>query len=119
MSPLALARQYMAIVYEGGDLTALLGICAPDLRFAGPFAQYDSAQAYVADLRADPPDGFGWSPLHAWEDRTSACLVYQFSKKDISTPMAQIFETNGHQITAIRLIFDTQAFSPSEAADHP
>jgi hypothetical protein len=48
--------------------------------------------------------------ISAFEDETSACLVYRFSKPDINTPMAQLFEIDNGKIGKNLLIFDSVPF---------
>ena len=110
MTPLKLAEQYMNCVYKTGDWEALRNILADDLKFSGPYFNFDSADEYVNSLRNDPPKDFEYQMIKNYEDISSACLVYQFSKPGISTSMSQTFWTNDGKITRILLVFDTGAF---------
>jgi len=110
MSPLELANQYMAIIYGQQDLALLGQLLADDCHFKGPFYEFNSAEAYIASLKAAPPDDFEYEIIAAYENDSSACLVYQFKRQTISTPMAQVFEVSNNQITGILLIFDSSAF---------
>ena len=105
-----LAERYMGILYGGGRLEELEELLADDLKFEGPLFKFGSAREYIDSLKADPPEGFGYQLIRAWEDETSACLVYMFSKPGVTTPMAQYFQTDGGRITRILLVFDTGAF---------
>ncbi len=110
MRPLELARQYMDLFYAGKDLDALMDLFARDFTFSGPFYRFDSAEAYVRSLKADPPEGLSYRIIRTFESDAAACLVYQFSKPGVSVPMAQLFEISGGKISRILLIFDTGAF---------
>ncbi|MEO9851580.1 MAG: nuclear transport factor 2 family protein [Reichenbachiella sp.] len=110
MTPLELAQKYMDIVFNTGDLGQLRTILARDLQFSGPFYSFDSADSYIASMLANPPEGFDFEVIQFYEDETSACLIYNFTKSGISTPMTQLFETDKDRITSILLVFDTRAF---------
>lgn len=110
MKPLELALKYMEIFYSNTDIADLDQILAADLSFEGPFFQYDCAANYLESLRDDPREGLAYKLIHSFEDSSSACLVYQFSKPGISIPMAQLFEIEDGKISRIVLIFDTAAF---------
>ena len=58
----------------------------------------------------DPPKNCEYKIIQSYEDETSACLIYEFSKADLNTPMTHIFEVNDGKISKILLIFDTSAF---------
>jgi len=112
MTPTELAEKYMDCVFKTGNLEALRNILSDDLQFRGPFFNFDSADTYVNSLRNDPPVDFEYKIIKRYADNSSACLVYQFSKPDVSTSMAQTFETVDGKISSITLIFDTGAFRP-------
>ncbi len=111
MSPLELAHKYMEIFFSGGDIEELGHIFSKDFTFSGPFYEFDSAEAYLDSLRSDPPENFCYELIRSFENESSACLVYQFSKTGISTPMAQMFEVSNGKICKILLIFDTGPFA--------
>ncbi len=111
MKPLDAALRYMGIFFSGSDLEALRPLFADDLIFEGPFYTFDSAEAYLDSLRDDPPEGMTYDILASFESASSACLIYQFSKPGVQTPMAQLFEMEGGVIRKITLIFDTGVFS--------
>ncbi len=111
MKPLALALEYMQAFYSERDTEALGRLLHKDLVFRGPLFEFDSAQDYMDSLRADPPRGMQYEILHSFENGSSACLIYRFSKAGVDTPMAQLFETEGGRIKRILLVFDTKAFA--------
>ena len=112
MNPLKLAKKYMDCVFKTGDLETLRNILADDLKFNGSLFNFDSADDYVNSLQNDPPKDFEYEIIKSYEDNTSACMVYLFSKPGISTFMTQTFWTSKGKITRILLIFDTVAFKP-------
>jgi len=111
MKPLDLALQYMDLFFNGDDVEALRPLLAGDFRFEGPFYTYDSADAYIAALKADPPEDFAYELMHAFENESSACLVFEFTKPGIRIPMIQLFEIKENKITKVLLIFDTGVFT--------
>lgn len=111
MSPLDLVLSYMEIVFDGTSVGALCPLLAEDCTFEGPFYQFDTAEAYIQSLEAEPPEGFEYRIIQTFERESSVCLVYHFSKPGISVPMAQVFEISEGKISKILLIFDTGAFT--------
>ncbi len=110
MTPLALAHEYMDCVFQTGDFDRLRLILADDLKFTGPFHNYDSADDYIDALQTDPPADFNCEMIRSYADHSSACLVYRFSKPGVATTMVQLFDTSNEKIQRIRLVFDTDAF---------
>jgi hypothetical protein len=111
MSPLSLAQAYLDAVFGPATLDDLSSLLHPTLEFTGPLSAYDSAAAYIEAMKADPPEGFGYQLLHRYEDEASACIVYEFSRDEMTLLMAQTFEVEGGKIKRIRLIFDSDPFS--------
>ena len=110
MSPLELALSYMSCFYNSQNWDALEAILSPSLRFRGPFKSYDSSEAYLRDLRADPPLDMGYESLQIYESIGAVCLFYQMRKGDLRVPMAQTFQVKGKLISEIELVFDTALF---------
>ncbi len=111
MKPLDIALRYMEVFFAEGDMDALRPLLADDFRFEGPFYTYDSADAYIDALKADPPEGFAYTLIDAFEGASSACLIFEFTKPGIRVPMAQRFEMREGRITRVLLIFDTGVFT--------
>jgi len=111
MKPLELANMYMKVFYGGGSIESLKDLFSDKFSFKGPFYEFSSADAYIESLKSEPPKDFEYKIIEAYENDTSACLVYQFSKHNISTPMTQIFEVANGKISNILLVFDTAAFN--------
>ena len=101
----------MDILFSGGDIEQLRELFADNLKFVGPLHEFDCADDYINSLRSDPPRHFQYKIIRSLEDESSACLVYQFSKPGVCTPMAQLFEIGNGKIEKILLVFDTGAFS--------
>ena len=110
MDPLDLARKYMTILFEQGDLNELDQVLAKNLYFSGPFYEFHSADTYIEALKSGPPRDFQYEMIAAYEYETTACLMYQFQKPGVSVPMAQYFEVKDDRISRILLIFDTAPF---------
>ena len=110
MGPLDMARKYMTILFDKGDLNELANVLAENLYFSGPFYEFHSADAYIDALKSGPPRDFQYEMIGAYEDGTTACLMYQFQKPGVSVPMAQYFETRHDRISRILLVFDTAPF---------
>jgi len=111
MKPLDVALKYMEIFFGGKNMEDLRSLLTDDCKFEGPFYQFETAADYVRSLREDPPQDFKYEILQRFENESSVCLVYQFSKPGISTPMVQVFEFRENKICKILLIFDSGVFS--------
>ncbi len=111
MRPLELAQQYMDIFFSGRDVEALRSLFADDFTFSGPFYEFDSAEDYIHSLQSDPPKDCHYTMIRSFEDEFGACLVYEFSKPGVCTPMTQVFEVRDGKISNILLVFDTDAFT--------
>jgi len=109
-TPLDLATRYLEIFYSGKNLETLSDILSENFKFEGPLFQCDSREAYIESLKSEPPIDFTYSVKHSFENESSACIIYQFSKANISTPMAQHFKVVDGKISHILLIFDTREF---------
>ena len=110
MKPLDLALQYMDSFFGEKPIEELATILDEHCSFVGPFHTSDTADAYIASLQKSPPDNVHYEIIRAYQDVNSACIIYQFLKSDISTPMAQLFEVRNEKICSIQLIFDTGVF---------
>jgi len=101
----------MEIFFSCRDIGELTHLFAPDFTFRGPFYEFDSAEDYINSLKSDPPEGCEYKIIRSFENDSSACLVYQFTKPGVSVPMAQLFEIEHGKISKILLVFDTVAFT--------
>lgn len=110
LKPIELALKYLDTVFSGQDPEALNPLFDRDLLFEGPFYRFNSAHEYIDALKKDPPVGFEYDLINAYESGETVCLIYQFSKPGISVPMAQTFDFEGGKISKIRLIFDSAPF---------
>ena len=100
----------MDIVFLTGDFSQLKHILADNLKFRGPLYNFDTAEDYIKSMQDAPPKDFKYQVIKSYEDSSSACLVYRFSKPGISTIMTQTFDTDNDKIRSILLIFDKSAF---------
>jgi hypothetical protein len=110
MTPLDLALKYMEIFFTGSDFEEFNHILTQDFQFQGPFYQFDSALSYINALKYDPPKACEYQIIKSYENDSSACLVFQFSKPGILVKMAQTFEIRDGKISQTLLIFDTKEF---------
>jgi len=110
MTRLNLAKQFLDIFYSGKNLDDLYRLVTDNFSFYGPLYQYNSAQAYIEALKNDPPNDLHYFILQEYENQTSVCLIYQFSKPGIQLPMTQLFEFQEEKISKITLIFDPTEF---------
>ncbi len=117
MNPLELANRYMDIVFSTGEFDELHDVFTDTLKFKGPLFQFENPSDYIRSLKHDPPLDFKYEIIQSFENKSSACLVYKFSKPGISTMMTQTFEITGNKISGILLVFDTKAFT-NQATDN-
>lgn len=110
MTPLELAQYYLDCYYKTGDFKAIRNILADDLQFNGPFQHFESAASYVNALANNPPKNVAYKMIKSYCDETSACLVYQFLKPGVSTPINQTFWIAHGKIYKMLLIFDRTIF---------
>lgn len=110
MKQLDVVQKYFDILFLQEDLNELKTIFAKDLKFTGPFFQFNSADEYINSLLSDPPIGFGYEVIEIFEKENKISVFYQFTKDDISTPMAQLFELKDNLIQKILLLFNSADF---------
>lgn len=110
MKPLELALKYLEIFFSGENLDELKSLFADNVSFTGPIYQFSSADSYINSLKKDPPKGMKYEIIKSFEYENSACVIYQFTKENVSIPMAQLFETEDGKINKIVLIFDSKDF---------
>ena len=110
MKAAELALKYLEVFFSGENLDELKSLLADNFSFTGPFYQFSSADGYINSLQADPPKGMKYEIIKLFEDKNSACIIYQFTKENVSTPMAQLFETENGKLNKIVLIFDSKDF---------
>ena len=111
MDHLKTVEKYMKILFSGGDLEELKQIFTVDLHFKGPLFQFESADSYLKSLLADPPIGFHFEMINTFANDSTVCIVYNFSKGELHTPMVQVFDFRNELICSIRLIFDSKIFT--------
>lgn len=111
MKALELAQKYLDCIFFNKDYSSLRKIFADDLIFRGPLYSFDTAEDYINSMLKNPPKDFSFELLKSYEDETSACIVYRFSKPGVSTMMTQTFEVENGRIKSILLVFDTGDFA--------
>lgn len=111
MTPIELAKNFMEIFYSGQNPDELGSLLSSEFTFEGPLYKFDHVTDYIQSLKNDPPIDFQYSVIAEYENESSACLLYQFSKPGITVPMAQYFEITRGKISHIRLIFDARDFT--------
>ena len=110
MKALELALKYLEVFFSGENLDELKSLLADNVSFAGPIYKFSSADSYINSLKEDPPKGLKYEIIKLFEDENSACIIYQFTKENVLTPMAQLFETEDGKLSKIVLIFDSKDF---------
>ena len=111
MEPLDLAKKYMSAFFGDEPLDSLQELFSSELKFSGPFYKFDKAKDYIDSLKKDPIKNASYMMVAEYQDKDSACLVYEFTKSNISTTMAQWFQVKNEKITKIKLVFDSRAFT--------
>lgn len=94
-----------------GDVEGLVPLLAKDLRFVGPFHQFDSRDAYLDSLRNDPPEKCGYWVLSVTESEDSLSIYWVYEKSDGDLTIAQLFKFRDQKISEILLVFDGRGFS--------
>ncbi|QDT95249.1 nuclear transport factor 2 family protein [Gimesia aquarii] len=89
-----------------GDVEGLVLLLAKDLRFRGPFHQFDSRDAYVSCLKDNPPTRSRFHVLSVTEDDDHVAVFYEYQKTDETVMLAQLFKCEDGKITEILLVFD-------------
>jgi len=114
MGPRELALRYLDVFVGREPIETMLDLLhASDFRFAGPFFEFDSAEAYVRALRDDPALDCSYEPITVLEQGTEACVLYEFRRGELRTPMAQLFRVRDERIHGVLLIFDSASFAES------
>ena len=111
MNKRSIIKKYFEILFSNNNLDELSTIFSKNLKFRGPFYQFNSAKAYIESLKANPPTDFKYQIIDIFEKENKVAVFYIFSKGDIKTPMAQFFELEENLIVSILLIFDTSVFT--------
>jgi len=97
--------------YGEASLEAMESLLAENLVFEGPFHKSSTAKEYINSLLENPPKKAHYKIEEIFENESSVCLIYMFSKPGVETRMAQTFEVSDGKICKIKLVFDTKAFT--------
>ncbi len=111
MSKLEIVEKYLEILFSDGNPDELEKIFSNDLQFKGPLFQFESAAVYIESLKSNPPVGFECELIESFEKDSKVSIFYNFSKGEVRTPMAQLFEFENDLIRRILLIFDSTHFT--------
>ena len=114
MKPLKIALKFLDTFYHEDDAELLRELLHPDLSFEGPMYEFSSAGDFIESLKQDPPRDMDYRITKSFTDDNSVCLVYDFSKTGVTTPMVQLFDIDNGKIRRIRLVFDTAALESHE-----
>ncbi len=110
MKSLELALKYMDVMFSDKDMEALRPLLSDRFTFKDTLNAYNNPESYIKAMKKDPPIGLQYKLLKSFETISAACLVYEFSKAGVNTPMAQMFEVSNDKIDRIVLIFDSAVF---------
>lgn len=108
--PIKLGQEFMEILYETHQFDELSEILTKDFQFEGPLLSFNTAEEYINLLRMHPPIGSSYELIRTYEDESSACFLFTFSRPGISTLMAQYFEFTDDKISKISSIFDPREY---------
>ena len=108
MRPIELGQKCIDYIFNKRDYKALEKLLAKDLHFRGPLYNFDTAKDYIKALKADPPTDFTYNMIGAYEDYSSSCLVYEYSKAGKTVTVSQIFEIENDKIQSILIIYDSK-----------
>lgn len=89
-----------------GNIESLKPLLASNLRFAGTFHSFNSADEYFVSLRSDPPEKCQYRILSITESTDSVALFYEYEKPNRVIQIAQLFKILDQQINEILLVFD-------------
>lgn len=89
-----------------GDLEAIASLLADELRFRGPFHQFDSRDAYLSCLSDDPLPPSRSHILSVTEHDDHVAVFYEYQKKDGSVTIGQLFKCRDERIIETLLVFD-------------
>ena len=89
-----------------GDIDGIDPLLAPDMKFRGPFYEFNSAEEYLDSLRKDPPDRSGYIILSITENDDSLAVFYDYKKPEGVIRIAQLFKFEDLRISEMVLVFD-------------
>ena len=92
----------------GGDVDGLARLLVDDLRFKGPYHQFGSSAAYLAAVRADPPEESSYRVHSVTEGQEEVSVYWEYQKRDGALTLAQLFGFRDGLISEILLVFDAR-----------
>ena len=94
------------------DVSGLKELLAPDLKFRGPWFQFDSAQDYLESLSNDSFEKCQYRLISVTENDDQVVTIYDYIKVDKKIIIAQLFQFDEHiKINEMLLVFDGRADS--------
>lgn len=97
--------------FSDADVDGLEPLLTEDLRFSGPFYDFESRYAYIQGLKDDPPEPCRHRVLSLTESGDDVCVFYDYEKAGQSITVAQLCRFKGDKIGEILLIFDSGGLS--------
>lgn len=94
-----------------GDVASLEPLLAADLKFNGPFHQFESRDAYLAVLKDDPPEKCEFQVVSITDTKDTVVVFYVYNKESGDITIAQLFCFRGELISEILLVFDGRGFA--------
>jgi len=114
-APAAVVRAYLG-AWEDRDFPAMRRLVADGLRFTGPIDTFDHADAHQAALRALSGSVDRIEVNRLWSDGADVLAWYTLHTTIAGpAPVAEWYQVNGGQITAITVVFDARPFSQPPA----
>ncbi len=95
----------------GGDVERLAPLLSSDLKLVGPLFQFESRDAYLAALRADPPEEGDVRLLSVSEADDQVSIFYEYRRSGGAVTVAQLFKFKHEKISEILLVFDGREFA--------
>lgn len=94
-----------------GDVNALAPLLTEDLRFSGPFYQFNSSESYLEVLRDGPLEPSGYRLISVTDGENRVSVYYDYEKSDATITIAQLFTFRDQKISEILLVFDGRGFA--------
>jgi hypothetical protein len=91
------------------DIDSVAALLTADLRFSGPFYQFDSRRAYIESLKSNPPERCGYKVRSLTEGDNEVSVFYDYEKGTQSVTIAQLCRFKDQKISEIVLVFDGRA----------
>jgi hypothetical protein len=97
-----------------GDINGIEHLLSADLRFRGPFYEFNSAEEYITSLLSNPPERCGFNILSITEGDDSLAVFYDYKKPEGVIRIAQLFKFKELLISEMLLVFDGRGFDQQQ-----